>query len=371
MAIKISFAATDAQRRTVYRLRYEQYCEAQGLLRERADHASRTLREEDDAHARLMTASEDGELLGTMRVQYGGDHAFGSEIEQTYDIASFANNLRLDQLAVGSRFVLHPSVRGTNLAVRMLHRCLDFCLEHDVELLFGDCEPHLVQMYRGLGFRTYKALINHETSGVLVPFVLVCRDLDHLIRVRSPLRSALRAHGENSLDTTHYARLLPSTDAVVSADPKDEPGLRDELVEQPLTTEGQRPDLFRDLQPDQIERLLARSHVLRCEKGDAIIRAGHTSRTLFVVLEGTLEVRREGRVVTVASRGDVLGEIAFLIDARRTADVIAAHEGVRVLALSEANLNKLISTEPELAAKLLLNLSRALCYKIATSVPED
>jgi CRP-like cAMP-binding protein len=91
---------------------------------------------------------------------------------------------------------------------------------------------------------------------------------------------------------------------------------------------------------------------------------------LFVVLEGTLVVRRGDRVVMVASRGDVLGEIAFLINARRTADVIAAHDGVRVLALSEANLSILISTEPELAAKLLLNLSRALCYKIATSVPE-
>ena len=52
------------------------------------------------------------------------------------------------------------------------------------------------------------------------------------------------------------------------------------------------------------------------------IRAGHTSRTLFVVLEGMLVVRREGRVVMVASRGDVLGEIAFLIDARRTANVM-------------------------------------------------
>ena len=36
MAIEISFAITEAQRQAVYRLRYEQYCEAQGLLLERA-----------------------------------------------------------------------------------------------------------------------------------------------------------------------------------------------------------------------------------------------------------------------------------------------------------------------------------------------
>ncbi len=156
MAIEISFAITEAQRQAVYRLRYEQYCEAQGLLLERADYESRTLYEEDDAHARLMIASQDGELLGTMRIQMGRDGPFGSEMEQTFEMASFTDVLRLDQLAVGSRFILHPDVRGTTLMVRMMGVCLDFCLEHGVELLFGDCEPHLVRIYRGLGFRAVR-----------------------------------------------------------------------------------------------------------------------------------------------------------------------------------------------------------------------
>ena len=191
MAIQISFATTEAQRQAVYRLRYEQYCEAQGLLQERADHKAGILCEEDDSNARLLIASQNGRLLGTMRIQWGGDGSFDSEIVRTFSTDSFADVLRLDQLAVGSRFIIHPNARGTTLMVCMVTKCFEFCLEHGVELLFGDCEPHLVQLYRRLGFRTYKALINHETSGVLVPIVLACSDLNYLTQVRSPLRPHL------------------------------------------------------------------------------------------------------------------------------------------------------------------------------------
>jgi GNAT superfamily N-acetyltransferase len=371
VAIEIVLASTDAEREAVFGLRYQLYCEGQGLLRERADHESRTLREPDDEHARQMIAVQDGEVIGALRIQWGGDAPFGAEVEATFATETFSGQLERDQLAVGSRFVIHPNARGTTLMVRIMRSLLTFCVDQGVELLFGDCEPHLVQVYRGMGFRTYKPLVNHETSGILVPLVLAVNDLEHMVRVRSPLRGVLKNLNRDSfVGDTHYASLVPATDAIASADPRDETGQGEALVAQLLSTEEHRPDLFRELTANQVERLLARSDILRCAKGDALIRVGHTSRTLYVVLEGTLEVRRNGQVVAVASTGDVFGEIAFLIDTPRTADVFAAHDGVRVLTLSEANLRKLIGTEPELAAKLLLNLARALCYKLATDVPE-
>lgn len=312
VATDISFAADDAQRQSVYRLRYDEYCIAQGLLRERADHTARMLRESEDADAHLMTATQDGVLLGTMRLQWGGDAPFGAEMEETFDIAALAEDLRPDQIAVGSRFVLNPDARGGRLMVRMMGACVDFCLEHGVGLLFGDCEPHLVQMYRGLGFRTYKPLINHETSGVLVPLALACNDLDHLDRVRSPLRTRVRAARDAGLvGTTHYAGLLPTTEAIVSTDPNDHQGSGEELVGRLTNGGSERSGLFEGLNAEQMERLLARSFVLACDRGDALVRADHTSRTLYVVLEGTLEVRSDDAVVATVSRGEIFGEFAF------------------------------------------------------------
>ena len=66
----------------------------------------------------------------------------------------------------------------------------------------------------------------------------------------------------------------------------------------------------------------------------------------------------------VCCSGDIVGEMAFLLESPRTADVYVATDGTRVLSLSESNLKKLAVDEPQLAAKLLLNLSKLLCYKL-------
>ena len=45
-------------------------------------------------------------------------------------------------------------------------------------------------------------------------------------------------------------------------------------------------------------------------------------------------------------------------------DVYAATDGVRVLSLSETTLRKTIDSDPEVAAKLLLNISKMLCLRL-------
>ena len=66
----------------------------------------------------------------------------------------------------------------------------------------------------------------------------------------------------------------------------------------------------------------------------------------------------------VLSAGDVFGEMAFLLEQPRSRDVYAATDGVRVLSLSEAQLRKMISTDPAIAAQLLLNISKMLCLRL-------
>jgi CRP-like cAMP-binding protein len=69
---------------------------------------------------------------------------------------------------------------------------------------------------------------------------------------------------------------------------------------------------------------------------------------MFVVLEGTLEVRVGDELIRVFSPGDVFGEMAFLLERPRSADVYAATDG-RVLSLSEGTLRKAIGSDPAIA----------------------
>ena len=67
--------------------------------------------------------------------------------------------------------------------------------------------------------------------------------------------------------------------------------------------------------------------------------------------------------LNVLSPGDVFGEMAFLLEQPRTADVYAATNG-RILSLSEGTLRKSIKSDPEIAATLLLNISKILCMRL-------
>jgi len=94
-----------------------------------------------------------------------------------------------------------------------------------------------------------------------------------------------------------------------------------------------------------------------------VLKKGGTARNMFVVLDGNLEVRDGETLIRVLSPGDVFGEMAFLLEQKRSADVDAATD-CRILSLSEGTLRKSIAADPEVAAKLLLNVSKILCKRI-------
>jgi CRP-like cAMP-binding protein len=97
-----------------------------------------------------------------------------------------------------------------------------------------------------------------------------------------------------------------------------------------------------------------------------VLKKGNVARNMFVVLEGNLEVREGDTLLRVLSPGDVLGEIAFLLEQPRSADVYAATDA-RVLSLSEGTVRELIASDPDVAAHLLLNVSKMLCRRILES----
>ena len=105
------------------------------------------------------------------------------------------------------------------------------------------------------------------------------------------------------------------------------------------------------------------SPVISCASGDRIVGQDLAERSVFVVLDGAVEVMRDGKSVALMARGAVFGEIAFLLGIDRTADVIAVGD-TKVIALRERALNELIASESKLAARFLLNLARIACLKL-------
>jgi MFS family permease len=90
--------------------------------------------------------------------------------------------------------------------------------------------------------------------------------------------------------------------------------------------------VFAVLPQATLERLSREMVEQQYATGDQVIRQGDTGDRFYLVASGTVEIVRDGTVVTTTGRGGYFGEIALLRDVPRTA-MVRASEPVVVFAL--------------------------------------
>jgi len=358
MGYEVGLAETDEQKEAVYRFRYSVYVEELGRYQGSADHAGRRLVEPEDDQSWIFHArADDGEVVGTARLSWGGNGFSERQVEE-YRLDPFLVELPPEHIALGERMMVKPDLRGTGLVEEVLSCAHDTALAHDVRIQFGACEPHLLSLYLGDGRRTYSTKnINTPEAGYLIPLVAFPQGAEALRGVGAHTGpDAMPDCVERILNSGGGAVMSPlmtsAEDYVLH--------LRAAMHE----IEAQNISAFHAFTDEEVERCLARSNVIECTGGDRVLKKGGAARNIFVVLDGTLEARDGEQVVGVIRTGEVFGEMAFLLERPRTLDVYAASDSARVLSLSEHTLRAMVAEDPAVAAKLLFNISRMLCVRI-------
>lgn len=361
----ISPASTDEQRDAVYRFRYEVYVEEMNRYGAIADHERRQLREDVDDRSRLYVVTDGSRVVGALRFSWGGDAPFVERHIEQYGLQPFLDSLPADQLVVGERFMVAPEYRGTDLLFRMFQVYLQFANDQRIQLIFGDCEPHLLNLYQGLGFRTYtKRNVNSPETGYLIPLVMVPEDMSYMRRIMSPLLKVLQDFGSDVRLTPDAVALLERETAVTSQKFTGKDEYWSQIFDALNGVEQGRTSPFDGMTDEQAASCLAKSSTIECVNGDRIVKKGNVARNMFIVLSGTLEARDGDNVVATMTTGDVFGEIAFLLGTPRSADIYAVTDDVKILSLSESEARKIIDSDPEVAARLMLNVSKILCRRI-------
>jgi CRP-like cAMP-binding protein len=82
------------------------------------------------------------------------------------------------------------------------------------------------------------------------------------------------------------------------------------------------------------------------------MRQGERGREFFALLEGEVEIRRNGRKLATRGQGDFVGEIALLSERPRVATVTALTP-VRALVIKDRDFHALIRRTPQIALKVL------------------
>jgi CRP-like cAMP-binding protein len=118
--------------------------------------------------------------------------------------------------------------------------------------------------------------------------------------------------------------------------------------------------LFAGFTDEQLEVVPKVGRVRNFTKGDRIVELGATgSASLWLVLEGEVDVLVGGHHHRSLGPGNHFGEMALLTEAPRSADVVANQPTV-ALEFSRRHLEGLIGANPQVAIDMLAELARRL-----------
>jgi len=94
-------------------------------------------------------------------------------------------------------------------------------------------------------------------------------------------------------------------------------------------------------------------------EGKEMTRQGTPGREFFVLLDGTADVKKNGRRVNRLGPGDFFGEIALVSREPRTATVIATSP-VRALVITDRSFRRLLDDAPQVQTKVMAAMARRL-----------
>jgi CRP/FNR family cyclic AMP-dependent transcriptional regulator len=125
-----------------------------------------------------------------------------------------------------------------------------------------------------------------------------------------------------------------------------------------------RVPLFDELSPDELERVASVAVPRSFPRAVRVLREGDSTDACYIVRTGDLRVTREhpdGRAIALATLGpgDIFGELAMLDGGTRSASVETLSDS-ELLALPASDMRRVIAAHGEIAAKLIVALTRRL-----------
>ena len=115
--------------------------------------------------------------------------------------------------------------------------------------------------------------------------------------------------------------------------------------------------LFAGLDQRQLQEVAGTVLERRVKAGKPIIKEGNWGYEVVIVLEGEIDIVRDGKVVDTTGVGSYVGELAVLKDVRRNATVVAKTQ-VLVGVIDAGLFRTLIWEIPVLAERIAAEIPR-------------
>lgn len=359
--VKIDVAESEQQKEKIYHARFKiESKEMKNNSPQSAkDYDSIKYDYEDDAI--IIYAESDEEIIAALSVNF-----FQAPVND-FLAKNFLTEKFLeygDGLSYSSNLIVDPKWKATAILGKLLNAFYHILRRKNIKFDFTDCAPSLVQFYEHLGYRRYKENFFDEKKGFRIPLVLLVEDFIYLEKLRSPFTKIAAASSKDENIDEWFNANFPAYIGVMSERMMPMKDFWSFLANR--ISDDSVP-LLKDLTDEEVKKFLMSGIVLKSKKGDRIVRKGDIGNELFVILKGAVEVlgSRDGKEfpIAVLGKGEIFGEMGFLSQTERSADVVALSD-LEVLVVNQSFLRKAMNSMPNTANKILFNLSIILCERL-------
>jgi CRP-like cAMP-binding protein len=117
--------------------------------------------------------------------------------------------------------------------------------------------------------------------------------------------------------------------------------------------------LFADLSRPELEQVAHKMTEESYPTGQRILRQGFTGTGFFVILDGEVAIKIDGKEITRLSKGDFFGEMSILLGEPPVADVVATRQ-LHVLHLGGPELEGFLRDHPPVMYRMLKTVALRL-----------
>ena len=122
--------------------------------------------------------------------------------------------------------------------------------------------------------------------------------------------------------------------------------------------------LLSSLSEEELTRLLSEAHAREFGPGETLLREGEEGNSMLLINRGDVEVRRGSRLLSTLQGSTIIGEMALLDPAPRSASVVALTGGSLYEFHREA-LWSLVRQGDSAAIKTLQKLTILMCQRLS------
>lgn len=260
---------------------------------------------------------------------------------------------RLSSMAFFTSISIAPSYLKTPAAQVLISHCFIEILKVGGQAVLMSCDPGHFSIYKRIGMRPIGPLQKSSNGGFEIPMIFL-PDLDYLSIIHSPVLPLLRGmyfDKYTPICQWYYQLVRENKELSVGSSfytTEEEFGGHD-MITEGLSEEGKA-------------QILKSALVVTCEEGDVLITENDGGKALGFVSKGMVKVMIGNKTVVLLGEGDIFGEIAFVLNIKRTAQVVAASGDTEVVLFSENAFNNL----PNDADKAVLwnNLAKVLAQRV-------